>query len=521
MLAALVPLSRLDDALGAETPWDAIIVVAGAIPPRLPEPLDMTVRSMVEIDKTASTVARLMLVPGAPGRRLVLSPTGALSRDIDDVRRIGDAAAEGVRIARDAGARNPVILWRGIPGWPRYQRAVEVSLLAALGALWEPLEAREAHGEDDAEPIVQVGFVVPDGVDGDEVVRVVTAIEDGRRLARDLAGTEPERMTPARMGEYCLDAFLDTDVEIEIKDDIDELRADYPMLLAVARASLSVQRHQPRVIRLTWESDGPIERTLLLAGKGVSYDTGGADLKTDGHMAGMSRDKGGAAAVAGFVLAAARLRPRGLRIIAEIGAVRNSIGSDAFVTDEVLVSHAGVRVRVGNTDAEGRLVLADLLSHLRIQALESEGPQIFSVATLTGHAAIAVGPYSLANDNGPAARDDVSAELKEVGETWGDPLERSSLRREDFAFIQPRSKADDVLSCNNKPSSQTPRGHQFPMAFLMVASGLDKHGGDAERPLAYTHLDIGGSGVEGMDWQHGRPTAAPLVALAARYLLDV
>jgi leucyl aminopeptidase len=519
MLARLTPVARLEDALAPGAGWDALIVVAGMLPPRLPDPLEIAVRQLLEVDRMASTGPRLIVAQGAPGRRLVLAPTGSLLRDWDDVRRLADAAAAGVRMARDAGAVRPVIVLRGLPTDLRYDKGAPVALLGALAALWEPLEAREALGEEECEPVEELGFVVPEGVVGADLARIVLAIEDGRRLARDLAGTNPERMTPARMGELCLDAFVDTDVEIEILDDPDELRADYPLLFAVARASLAVPRHHPRVIRLVWEGEGPIERTLLLAGKGLSYDTGGADLKTGGHMAGMSRDKGGAAAVAGLVLTAARLRPRGLRIVAEIGAVRNSVGSDAFVTDEILVSHAGVRVRVGNTDAEGRLVLADLLSHLRVRAMSTEQPHICTVATLTGHAGLAVGPYTIAVDNGPARLRGAAARLQRVGEAWGDPFEISLLRRDDVDFVQPRSRADDVLSCNNKPSSQTPRGHQFPAAFLAIASGLDRHGTDGERPIPFTHIDVGGSAMEEMDWQHGRPTAAPVVALVATWVL--
>jgi leucyl aminopeptidase len=100
-----------------------------------------------------------------------------------------------------------------------------------------------------------------------------------------------------------------------------------------------------------------------------------------------------------------------------------------------------------------------------------------------------------------------------AGDLWGDPFEVSRLRREDFDFVQPKSRADDTLSCNNLPSSGTARGHQFPMAFLCLASGLAKHGNDSAIPLPFTHIDIGGSGAEGGDWQHGRPTGRPLVAL--------
>src|SRR5690606_38154807 len=211
-----------------------------------------------------------------------------------------------------------------------------------------------------------------------------------------------------------------------------------------------------------------------------------------------------------------RLRPKGVRVIAELGMVRNSIGADAFVSDEIITSHAGVRVRIGNTDAEGRLVLADLLSHLRVRALSEPAPLIFSVATLTGHAVRAVGSYSIALDNRPAREQGVATRLAEVGDAWGDPFELSRLRREDWDFVKPRSKADDVLSCNNAASSATARDHQFPAAVLATASGLDRHGHRTSDPaIAFTHVDIGGSAMEGCDWQHGRPTGAPVVALLA------
>ena len=91
-----------------------------------------------------------------------------------------------------------------------------------------------------------------------------------------------------------------------------------------------------------------------------------------------------------------------LALLGMLGVLRNSIGPDSYVSDEIIRSHAGVRVRIGNTDAEGRLVLADLLSHLRVLALDAVEPRILSLATLTGHAGRAMGPYSILIENGPA-----------------------------------------------------------------------------------------------------------------------
>ncbi|MCB9834175.1 MAG: leucyl aminopeptidase family protein [Planctomycetes bacterium] len=474
----------------------------------LREPLE----ALGAVDASAGEGLHFLAAPGLAGGRLVVSCTGPLDRDQDDVRRFADAGAAALRRARAAGSRRPLLVVTGLPeDEARFARAVEAAALGGLGAIWEPLEAREALGEGETEPIEELGLV---GVDDDDL-DLLRALEAGRRAARDIGGTEPERMAPPRMAEYCQELFADTPVTVEVVEDETILGRDYPLLAAVARASMAVARHRPRVVRLAYRPKGKVRETWLLAGKGLSYDTGGADLKVGGHMAGMSRDKGGGAAVIGFLKTVAILRPKGVAVIAEIGCVRNSIGAESYVTDEIIRSHAGVRVRIGNTDAEGRLVLADLLSHLREEALDAVEPRLFSVATLTGHAVLAAGPYSIALDNRPALDLGVSRGLQDQGEIWGDPFEVSRLRREDWDFIAPKSRADDVLSCNNAPSSQTPRGHQFPMAFLARASGLADHGPDARLPLAYTHLDVAGSANEGSDWQHGRPTGAPIVALTA------
>ncbi|MEL6344949.1 MAG: leucyl aminopeptidase family protein [Myxococcota bacterium] len=510
MAATLTPVASLEAGL-RNLDFDALVLIVGAFDDAIPAPVRATVAAAVQIDAAVKSTVTLHYAETVHSRRLIISPTGPLFRDQDDVRRIADAAAAGVRRARDAGAKRPLLHLCGVPEEGDYENALAVALLGAFDALWEPLEARESLGETVCEPVETLGAVMDAAT-----VRWVESVEIGRRIARDIGGTEPERMTPIRMAELCHGFFSGTRVHLEIEDDL----SAYPLASAVARASMAVARHHPRIIRLVYEGAGPIEQTLLFAGKGLSYDTGGADIKAGGHMAGMSRDKGGGAAVAGFFAAAAQLQPAGVRLIAEIGAVRNSVGADSFVSDEIIKSHAGVRVRIGNTDAEGRLVLADCLSHLRQAALREDNPRMFSVATLTGHSYRAVGPYSIAMDNGPARALQIARSLETVGDLWGDPFAISRLRREDFQMVRPRTRADDVLSCNNLPSTGTPRGHQFPMAFLVRASGLEQHGRGSGQPLPYTHIDIGGSGVAGGDWQHGRPTAAPVLALAARFFTD-
>lgn len=506
----LIPVSKAEDATNGS--WDAVVVVSSRFALRDFPALSDLCRELAGIDARIYDGVSLHRAEGAPGGRVVLAPTGPIDRDHDDVRRFGDAARGGIARARDAGARQPLVVVEPDDASIEFARTFEVALLEILGGLWQPLEAREARGEEATEPVQKIGIWTSG--DAARIARV-RALEVGRRLSRDLGGTEPERMAPPRFAQFCRAAFEGTAVEVRVEDDPSRLEESYPLLSAVARASLPVERHRPRVIRLEWQGEGPLERTIFLAGKAVCYDTGGADLKAGGHMAGMSRDKGGGASVAGFVKTVSELAPKGLRVVAEIGAVRNSVGAEAFVSDEIIASHSGVRVRIGNTDAEGRLVLADLLSHLREEAVSAPGPELFSLATLTGHSGRAVGPYSVAIDNGPARDRGTADRLGRVGDLWGDPFEVSRLRREDFDFVRPRSVADDVLSSNNLPSTGTARGHQFPMAFLCIASGLDRHGRRGAPPLPFTHIDLGGSYAEGGDWQHGRPTAAPVVALAA------
>ena len=156
---------------------------------------------------------------------------------------------------------------------------------------------------------------------------------------------------------------------MEVIADRQTIDEQYPLLSTVARASYAVERHHPRVVKMAYEPQGEVERTLIFVGKGLVYDTGGADLKVGGFMAGMSRDKGGAASVVGFMEAVAKYQPKGVKVIAYLAVVRNSIGSDCFVPDEIIAGREGVRVRIGNTDAEGRLAMGDLLSEAKDLAL--------------------------------------------------------------------------------------------------------------------------------------------------------
>lgn len=197
--------------------------------------------------------------------------------------------------------------------------------------------------------------------------------------------------------------------------------------------------------------------------------------------------------------------------------MRNSVGEESYVADEIITSRAGVRVRVGNTDAEGRMCMADALCRMKEIAVSKQlaDPHLFTVATLTGHACLAAGEgYSIIIDNSVARAADHARKLQEIGTSLGEPFEVSVLRQDDFDFNAAKVIGEDIVQCNNAASSRTPRGHQVPAAFLIQTTGLEKHGLDSEKPLKYTHLDIAASAGE----YPKMPTAAPIVALAKAHL---
>lgn len=152
---------------------------------------------------------------------------------------------------------------------------------------------------------------------------------------------------------------------------------------------------------------------------------------------------------------------------------------------------------------------------MKDRALLLPDPHLFTVATLTGHAWLAAGAgYSFAMDNGPARNEGHAERLKKNGDLIGEPFEVSTIQREDFAAHQGVCLGEDVVQANNLPSSKTPRGHQTPAAFIMMASGLVNHGSNSAKPIKFTHLDIAGSAGD-HPWT---PTGAPILALAETHL---
>lgn len=496
--------------------FDGIVLVTQShesVPSEL-ESLKAPLQDYSAVDSGLGEEVVVIKVPGLPGNRLVFASTGPVNRDYDDIRRFSDAAVNGIQRALKAGMQRPLLV---CPPHADYKNNTLVAALGALHALYMPLEVRESNVKKNDHKVCVLGLWAAEEARGTKLVELANALENGRLAYRDIGGSDPERMAAPRVADYVQELFKDSPVKVEVVSDLKTLEKEYPCLAAVNRCANSVPRHQARVIKLQYCGEGPIEKTLMLVGKGITYDTGGADIKAGGVMAGMHRDKCGAAAVAGFFKIVAQLKPQHLKVVGMMAMVRNSVGADCYVADELVVSRAGRRVRVGNTDAEGRMVMVDLLCEMKEKAVNEVSPQLFTIATLTGHAIRAMGPnYSIIMDNGPAHRSGNAAQWQKAGEVLGDLFEVSTIRREDYEFHKGQSEYEDILQCNNLPSSATPRGHQTPAAFLIMASGLDKHGVDSEAPLPYSHIDIAGSSGP----FPGVPTGAPIITMTTNYILS-
>ena len=203
--------------------------------------------------------------------------------------------------------------------------------------------------------------------------------------AKEIVNTVPDDMTPEKLANEAQKIAEEIkNVECFIGDE--NFMKDQKMgaFLAVGRAS----EHKPRLIHLTYKPKNPTAK-FVFVGKGVTYDSGGLSLKPSEHMVSMKADKGGAAAAISILKGAAKLEVP-FEVHAIIGACENMIGGDAYKPDDVLVAKNGTTIEVRNTDAEGRLVLADCLTY----AQEFKPDYLVDLATLTGACVVAVGDYT-------------------------------------------------------------------------------------------------------------------------------
>ncbi|ARA92583.1 leucyl aminopeptidase [Rhodothermaceae bacterium RA] len=387
----------------------------------LKAPLGATL-DRAEVDFTGEAGESLVLYPeAARARRVALLGMGpAAALDAEALRR---AAAEGAAVA--ARCKADTVAFR-MPETPldaevASQALVEGFMLASYRFLrYKTEEAQTAYGG--AQRLV---FLAEQGDRasraGAETGRIIA---EAVMTARDLVNLSPHEKTPTLLARAIEKAAKKHGYEADVWDKALIEEEKMGGLLAVNRGSTE----PPTFTVMTWKPENAVnERPVILVGKGVVFDTGGLSLKpTKGSMDSMKCDMAGAAAVIGTFEALAKLELP-LYVIGLIPATDNRPGENAYVPGDVLHMHSGKTVEVLNTDAEGRLILADALSFARTYMPEL----VIDIATLTGAAVVAMGTEAapvLTNDlDGAAER---LAAIEAAGRRSGDRVHRLPMYRE-------------------------------------------------------------------------------------------
>lgn len=406
-------------------------------------------RALGALPKPGTVVA----LPGSP--IVVVVGLGEVDVTPEQVRR---AAGAGVRAAaRMAGDRSLRVAVSLDAVEPEVLRGVaEGALLGAYA--YARITEREA-----TRPVASIAIVsdaagaaghVADGV---TVARAVCA-------ARDWVNTPPNLLYPDSFAEQARGLAKGTRLEVEVLDEKALAKGGYGGILAVGGGS----SRPPRLVRLTWAPRGA-RAHLGLVGKGITFDSGGLDLKTADGMLTMKCDMAGAAAVLAAAAAIAELNLK-VKVTAYAALAENLPGGRAYRPSDVLTMYGGTTVENANTDAEGRLVLADALA----RAAEDDPDLLVDVATLTGACVVALGERTA----GLMASDDETADrLLDAAEASGEPVWHLPIPEE-----IPENLASDVADHASSGKSRY-GGALTAAAFLRLFAGEGRR---------WAHLDIAG-----------------------------
>jgi leucyl aminopeptidase len=314
------------------------------------------------------------------------------------------------------------------------------------------------------------------------------AIAAGVQFTRELGNLPPNICTPAYLAEQSQTFAADNGAECEVLEEAQMEALGMGSLLAVARGSVN----RPRLIVLKWNGAAADAKPYVLVGKGITFDTGGVNLKTQGGIEEMKYDMLGAGSVLGTFVATVKMKLP-VNLVVVVPAVENAIDGNAYRPSDVITSMSGKTIEVGNTDAEGRLILCDALTY----AERFKPEALVDVATLTGACIVALGRYA---SGLMSKHDDLSNELLGAGETVFDRAWRLPLW--DEYQTQLESSFADVYNIGGRWAGAITAG-----CFLARFT-------EGQR---WAHLDI--AGVANDEGKRGMATGRP-VGLLSQWLLD-
>jgi leucyl aminopeptidase len=396
------------------------------------------------------------LPPVGPGPRVVVIGVGESAPTPEDLRR---AAGAGVRQAAALADGHPlsVTVALGADEPETAQAVIEGSLLGTYRY------ATISGGEQSPAGVGSITVVSHRRVDR-SVLEAAQTVVDSVLTAREWVNIPPNLLYPQTFAEQARAVVKNSRIGVEVLDEQALARGGYGGILAVGGGS----SRPPRLVRLSYAPRGTAAH-LALVGKGITFDSGGLNLKPGESMYTMKSDMAGAAAVLAATHAIARL---GLKIrVTTYASMAENLPSDtAYRPSDVLTMYGGKTVENGNTDAEGRLVMADAL----VRACEDKPDLVVDVATLTGAVIVALGDRT----GGLMASDDDTADkILDAAETAGEEFWQLPIPKE----IRP--KLDSSVADLRSTGKDRAGGALIAAAFLREFVGPDR---------AWAHLDIAG-----------------------------
>ncbi len=420
--------------------------------------------------------------PDRPARVLV---AGLGKRDELDAERLRVAAALVAKEARKLSASS--LAWVLPNGDEREAFAEGIVTGTILGSY--SFDQFKSKDSDDPEPpaLDSLALLGPEGIA--EAAETARVCAEAQNHARDLQSLPSNVATPSYLGRRAREiASAHPAVSVDVLGREEIAAKKMGGLIAVSQGG----PEEPKLIVLRYENGGSGE-TLGFVGKGVTFDTGGISLKTPGGMHEMKMDMSGAAAVLGAVRAIAELELK-VNLIAVIPSTENMPSGTAIKPGDIITQYNGKTVEINNTDAEGRLILADALAY----AIEQGADRVVDIATLTGAVMIALGStYAAVIGND----DDLASQIEGVGEETGELVWRLPLHPEYKALM--KGTFADLTNAATKRKAGT----------ISAAGFLEDFFGDTP----WAHLDIAGTA-----WDVGREyTGSAASGFGVRLLVEL
>ena len=418
----------------------------------------------------ANTGEALALHPlgGTPQTLLLL---GLGERSGHTLQGLQKAAVRGARVAQDQAVKTLVL------DLPRAEldptAALQKQAMAVRLAVFQDLRFKgkgrngdKASDKKDAPPPLDDVRIICPGAQA-AVLERAESICAGVELARELVAAPPNVVTPLSLAATAQQLAEDYGLALRILEQQDCERLGMGSYLGVAKASAL----PPRFLHLTYRSDEPVKRRLALVGKGLTFDSGGYNLKVGpSQIEKMKYDMGGCAAVLGAARALGQLRPKGVEVHFISATCENMVSGDGLHPGDIITASNGVTIEVNNTDAEGRLTLADAL----VYACNLKPDAVVDLATLTGACLISLGD-ELAGLWSPD--DDLAADLLKAAQSSGEGLWRMPL---------PASYLERMKSPFADLKNTGPRAGGAITAALFLKEFVSQD-------VAWAHMDIAGT----------------------------